>query len=285
MVPVAGAAGTVSVAPTVAVEANAGLSLRPLLSVVVPVYNEEMAIGDLLRRLLGAGEIPLEILVVDDGSTDRSREIAEGLARQDSRIRLLRHPNNLGKGAAIRTALPHLRGGVVAIQDADLEYDPADLPRLVAAFADPAVEVVYGSRWLGRRRTPQRWSSYLASRLLSALTNVLYGSAITDEPTGYKLFRASVLRGLALECSGFDFCPEVTAKVLLLGCKIHEAPISYAPRTYAQGKKISWWDGVRAAWVLLKLRLRAGLVRRQARRGRLEALGAVGTRGSDIGTV
>ncbi|MBI4603027.1 MAG: glycosyltransferase family 2 protein [Planctomycetes bacterium] len=234
---------------------------RPgLLTVIVPVYNEAPTAGLLLRRLLSIPEPPLQVIAVDDGSTDGSRAILEAAARNEPRVLLLAHARNLGKGAAIRTALPHVRGEVVAIQDADLECDPRDLARMFELLESPEVDVVYGSRWLPSCSRTRLWSrclsSYLASRLLSAVTNLLYSSRLTDEPTAYKMFRTEILRGLSLEASGFDFCPEVTAKVLLSGRRIEEVPISYEPRSYRQGKKVTWRDGLRALWVLVKLRLR-----------------------------
>nr|HID13715.1 glycosyltransferase family 2 protein [Anaerolineae bacterium] len=169
-------------------------------------------------------------------------------------LKIVHHEQNRGKGAAIRTALEHVTGDVVITQDADLEYDPREYPRLLAPFEDPAVQVVYGSRNL-RRNPRSSWSFYWGGRLLSWIANLLYGSHITDEPTGYKVFRADLLRSLDLQSDGFEFCPEVTSKVLRRGIEIHEVPISYRPRAFDEGKKINWRDGLWAIWTLLKYRL------------------------------
>ncbi|MEK7287484.1 MAG: glycosyltransferase family 2 protein [Elusimicrobiota bacterium] len=224
------------------------------ISVIIPVYNEAATIAKTIRRVTDANPaLDMEILVVNDGSSDATQEAVEALG--EPRVVLLRHQVNQGKGAAIRAALAKARGEVVIIQDADLEYDPAEYSRLLEPILSGRTKVVYGSRILGRNNPKAGWSYYLGGRLLSFVTNWLYGTAITDEPTGYKVFKTEVLRGMNLECRGFEFCPEVTAKAALGGHRIIEVPISYHPRSIKEGKKIKWRDGLAALWVLLKNRI------------------------------
>lgn len=218
------------------------------LSVIIPVYNERETIAEALRRVK-AVPIEKEIIVVDDASTDGSLEL---LAR-DAEIRLLRHPENRGKGSAIRTALAAVTGDVVIIQDADLEYDPSDYPLLVEPIRRGEARVVYGSRFL-QSRPRMRWTNLLCNRLLALAANVLYGARITDEATCYKVFDAALLRELPLVCRRFEFCPEVTAKLRRRGVRIHEVPIRYTARTFDAGKKIRAWDAVEAFWTLLRYR-------------------------------
>jgi glycosyltransferase involved in cell wall biosynthesis len=228
------------------------------LSVIVPAYNEAETVAQVIERVLSVEleGFEREIIVVDDGSTDGTREILERMDGQwPDLVRVEHHEQNRGKGAAVRTALEHVTGDVVITQDADLEYDPEDYPKLLARFEDPAVQVVYGSRNL-RNNPRSSWSFYWGGRLVSWVSNLLYGSKLTDEATGYKLLRTDLLRSLDLQADGFEFCPEVTSKVLRRGVKIHEVPISYQPRTLEEGKKISWRDGVQAIWTLLRHRLR-----------------------------
>jgi dolichol-phosphate mannosyltransferase len=223
----------------------------PTLSVVIPVYNERETILEALDRVraLASSVERLELVVVDDASTDGSRELLE--AQPD--LVLVRHERNQGKGMAIRTALAHARGAVVAIQDADLEYDPQDLLRLMAPILRGEAKVVYGSRFRNGR-PKMALPNYVCNRLLAFTANLLYHAGLTDEATCYKLFDGELIRSLPLECRRFEFCPEVTAKVRKRGEKILELPISYAPRTYDSGKKIRWWDGVIALWTLVKYR-------------------------------
>jgi len=227
------------------------------LSVIIPVYNEAATIAQVIECVLAVelDTTEKEIVVVDDGSTDGSGAVLATLStRRPNPIKIVHHERNQGKGAAIRTALEHVTGDIVITQDADLEYDPQEYPSLLAPFEDPAVQVVYGSRNL-RLNPHSSWSFYWGGRLLSWIANLLYGSHITDEATGYKLFRTDLLRSLNLQSTGFEFCPEVTSKLLLRGVKIHEVPISYQPRSLDEGKKIDWCDGLQAIWTLLKYRL------------------------------
>lgn len=220
------------------------------LSVIIPVYNESGTIREIIKRVQ-AVPIDREIIVVDDGSTDSTCEILNQLT--DNGIILKRHDRNMGKGMAIRTGIKHVSGDAVVIQDADLEYDPQDYLVLIKPIIEGKARVVYGSRVLGGGKHSYR-RFYLGGRFLSILTNLLYGSSITDEPTCYKMFRADVLKDIKLECTGFEFCPEVTAKILKKGIKIVELPISYQPRLIREGKKIKWTDGVIAIWTLIKYR-------------------------------
>ncbi len=226
----------------------------PVLSVIIPAYNEAGTIARVLERVLALPGLELDVIVVDDGSTDGTADVAFRRARTDPRLRVLSHDRNRGKGAAIRTALPHAQGEVVVIQDGDLETDPRDILRLLSLFRRREVQVVYGSRWLcagGRRLS----ASLVAAKVLGLLTRILYGGAVTDVATCYKMFRIEVLHSLDLKVDRFSFCPEVTAKVLLAGHTIHEVPISYSPRTVREGKKIRWRDGINAVWTLLNVRL------------------------------
>jgi glycosyltransferase involved in cell wall biosynthesis len=227
------------------------------ISVIIPVYNEAATVTQVVEQVLEVklDDVEKEIIVVNDGSTDGTDAVLDSLAaRWPNPLKIVHHERNQGKGAAIRTALEHVTGDVVITQDADLEYAPQEYPRLLAPFENPAVQVVYGSRNL-HRNPRSSWSFYWGGRLLSWVANLLYGSHITDEATGYKAFRANLLRDLDLQSNGFEFCPEVTSKILRRGIRIHEVPISYQPRSFAEGKKINWCDGLRAIWTLLKYRL------------------------------
>jgi glycosyltransferase involved in cell wall biosynthesis len=226
------------------------------LSIIIPVYNEAETVDRVIERVLAVEleDFEREIIVVNDGSTDETGAILERLAdRWSSLLTVIHHEENQGKGAAIRTALERVGGDIVITQDADLEYDPREYSKLLALFEDPAVRVVYGSRNL-RKNPRSSWRFYWGGRLLSWVANLLYGSDLTDEATGYKLFRTELLRSLDLQADGFAFCPEVTGKVLRQNIEIHEIPISYEPRSLDEGKKISWRDGLEAVWVLIKHR-------------------------------
>jgi len=220
------------------------------LSVIIPSYNEAKTLPHILRRILEVGlEIDKEVLVVDDGSEDSTQAVLESL--HHPAIKVLRHRQNRGKGAAIRTALSEATGDIVLIQDADLEYDPACYPELIQPILEGRADVVYGSRVLGG--SPRSYGRYYwGGRFLSCLANTLYGIRITDESTGYKVMRTRLMKELHLECDGFDFCPEVTAKLARKGIPIHEVPIYYRPRSFAEGKKIRWKDG----WIAVKRLIR-----------------------------
>lgn len=220
------------------------------VSIIVPVYNEEKTIEELVRQLK---EVPLdkEIIIVDDGSTDKTKEILKGI--NDEEFRILTLNRNYGKGAAIRAALPFVRGDVVVIQDADLEYNPRELPMLLRPILEGQEKVVYGSRFL-KKRPKMRLLNLIANKILAWTATLLLGRRLTDEATCYKAFQTSLLRSLELKCRGFEFCPEVTAKLGKRGIKIKELPISYNPRTKKEGKKVRWKDGFIALYTLFKYR-------------------------------
>ena len=231
-----------------------------LLSILIPAYREQATIAEILRRVAAidtsAEGFTKEVIVCDDGSDDDTFAIASAAAAADPTIRVVRHEQNQGKGAAIRTALASARGDYVLIQDADLEYEVSDYPALLRPAAAGA-DVVYGSRFLANPRpTGMRTANYVANRVLSTTANLLYGLAITDEATCFKLFRTELLRSLDLECTGFEFCPEVTAKLGKRKVPILEVPIAYTARALDEGKKVRWTDGVEAMWVLLKHRVK-----------------------------
>jgi dolichol-phosphate mannosyltransferase len=229
--------------------------VTPLLSVIVPLLNERSTLAEVIHRIR-ATDFHLEIIAVDDGSTDGSVALLEDLRREPGApLRVLRHERNQGKGAAVRTGLEAATGGIVLIQDADLEYDPADYGALLAPFADLSVGAVYGSRNLRAGNGRSNFAFYWGGRFLSWFANRLYGARLTDEATGYKVVRTPLLRELELHASGFDFCAELTGKLLRRGVRIVEVPISYRPRSRTEGKKIRWHDGLTAIWTLLKLRL------------------------------
>lgn len=224
----------------------------PPVSVVIPACNEAAWLSELLRRVRATGLVQ-QIVVVDDGSRDDTWQVLAQMTEGTPTLVVARHERNRGKGAAIRTGLALAEGDLVLIQDADLEYDPADYARLLAPFADGSVQAVYGSRNLQPNpRSTQAF--YWGGRALSMWANLLYGSRLTDIATGYKVVRTPLLRELGLACDGFEFCEEITAGLLRRGVRIHEVPISYHPRTRAQGKKIRARDGFTALWTLVRLR-------------------------------
>lgn len=218
------------------------------LSVIIPAYNESDTIAQVIENVR-AVDIEKEIIVADDCSTDGTREFV----RSQPDVKLVENPRNLGKGLSIRAALEHVTGDVVLIQDADLEYDPQDYPKLIAPILDDRADMVYGTRFT-RGRPRMRLANYLANKLFAFIATVLYGAKVTDEATCYKAFRTEVIKSLDLRCRRFEFCPEVTARLLKRGYRYAEVPIWYEARTHAQGKKITWWDGVECVWALVKYR-------------------------------
>jgi len=230
------------------------------LSIVIPVYNEEQTIGEVVERVWAAdlGGIEREVVIANDGSTDQTcKALDESRWIADPRVKRYDCPINLGKGAAVRLGLAFATGDVLLIQDADLELDPNEYGRLLAPILDGRARIVYGSRFL---EPSQRiaFRRRLANRLLTMLTNVLFGARLTDMETAYKVFRREALDGIRLRCVGFDFEPEITARFLRAGYEILEVPIRYNPRRTDEGKKIRWIDGVDAVYALLKCRLVRG---------------------------
>lgn len=221
------------------------------LSVIIPVYNERATIVEVVRRVLSQ-PYPMEIVIVDDYSTDGTRDILQQTAWPPN-VQVLYHAKNMGKGAGIRTALGAVSRDIILIQDADLEYNPSDFAIVLRPILDGVADVVYGSRFLGIHRSFML-HHYLGNKALTLLTNVLYNNILTDMETGYKAFRAPVLKGMRIRSDRFDFEPEITAKVLKRGYRIYEVPIYYAGRDYAEGKKITWRDGVAAIRALIRYR-------------------------------
>jgi dolichol-phosphate mannosyltransferase len=221
-----------------------------LLSILVPVFNESRTVASVIDRLMSIDlPVPREIVVVNDGSSDGTREALDAYAGRGDGLRVLHVEQNAGKGAAIRLGLQHARGTIIAIQDADLELDPAQLAALVTPIVAGETKVVYGSRFLaGRPDAP--WLTVLANRTLTVVTNLLFGARITDMETCYKIMRTDVARSLELEANRFDIEPEITAKLLLSGHPIQELPVYFQPRQRAEGKKIGWRDGFHALRVL-----------------------------------
>jgi glycosyltransferase involved in cell wall biosynthesis len=226
------------------------------LSVVIPVYNERRWIRELVRRV-AAVPIPKEILIVDDGSTDGTREILRELERHRD-VRVLYQPNNQGKGAALRQAFRQARGDIVLIQDADLEYDPSEYPRLIQPILENRADVVYGSRFIGESHRVLYYWHYLANKILTTLSNVVTNLNLTDMETCYKVFRREVLADIRLKSNRFGFEPEITAKVARRrdpSWRIYEIPISYSGRTYEEGKKIGLRDALNALFCILRYSL------------------------------
>jgi glycosyltransferase involved in cell wall biosynthesis len=229
------------------------------LSVIIPVYNEKETIEAVLRNVaqVHLEGMDREIVVVDDGSRDGTGEILQRMEREKT-VPILKayfHPQNLGKGAAIATALSHITGDIVIIQDADLEYHPQDYPALILPILRFKADAVYGTRFLGIHRAFLFWH-YMANKGLTFATNLLYDSMISDMEVGYKAFRADVIKNIPFKAKGFDFEPEITAKILKRKLKLYEVPIMYSGRDYNEGKKITWKDGVKAIWTLIKYRFK-----------------------------
>ena len=227
-----------------------------LLSIIVPVFNEHNTVAEIIRRMRTV-ELPLdrEIIVVDDGSSDGTEKVLPTL--EDSTVRVIRHTGNRGKGAAIRTGMESARGDLVLIQDADLEYDPEDWPKLLAPVLRGKARVVYGSRFTGEH-TNLMYLHWIGNKFLSLVTNVLYNTTLSDMETCYKLFDRQVLEGITIRAQRFEFEPEITAKVLSKGYRIYEVPISYAGREFHEGKKITWRDGFGALATLIRYRFWKG---------------------------
>lgn len=223
------------------------------LSVIMPAYNEERTIEKILRKVDATG-IAKEIIVVDDASTDSTGEIISRLKGEISGLKIVRHERNRGKGSAIRSALPHVEGEIVIIQDADLEYDPGEYSKIIAPIKSGDADVVYGSRFLGGPHRVLYFWHYVANKLITTIANALYNVNLNDLETCYKAFRAEVIKTLEIRSNKFGFEPEVTAKVIKAKYRIYEVPISYYGRTYEEGKKITWKDGIAAIFFLVRYR-------------------------------
>jgi glycosyltransferase involved in cell wall biosynthesis len=232
------------------------------LSVLVPVYNEERTLEEVVRRVCDF-QIPKEIILVDDGSEDQSRKILTRLQEENARakdplnqIKVFFQPINQGKGAALKVAFSHVTGDVIIIQDADLEYDPKDYPSLLQPIQAGLADVVYGTRFYGSgaHRVLFFWH-YMGNLALTLIANMLTNLNLSDMEVGYKVFRAEVLKGIELKSKRFGFEPEITVKLAKKGCRFYEVPISYHGRTYEEGKKITWKDGVAALYYMIRFRL------------------------------
>ena len=230
------------------------------LSIIIPVYNEEKTVSEVIDKIkkIEIKNTSKEMIIVDDFSTDNTRSILKKI--KDKSIKILYHKKNMGKGAAIRTALEHTTGSIISIQDADLEYNPRNIIKLIKPIINETYDVVYGSRFLGKtfalfgkKKTPLPLH-WLGNRVLTFITNILYLNSITDMETGCKVFNKIIFNDIKINASRFDFEPEITAKIMKKGYKIKEIPIDFNPRTFKEGKKITWKDGIKAAYYLVKYR-------------------------------
>ncbi|MBI3036822.1 glycosyltransferase family 2 protein [Candidatus Woesearchaeota archaeon] len=230
------------------------------LSVVMPVYNEINTIGQILSRVSSVvlPGIKKEIIVVDDFSTDGTREFLAEV--KSGKVKVVFHEKNMGKGCAVRTGLRHATGDIIIFQDADVEYDPNDYGKLIQPIVDGKADVVFGSRFLGKSLSELGHgrlvlpAHFMGNKILTFITNIFYGQKLTDMETGYKVFRGSVIKGLDFRANRFDMEPEITSKLLKRRVKVVEVPIRYFARDFSQGKKITWKDGMKAAWCLVKFR-------------------------------
>jgi len=223
------------------------------ISIIIPIYNEIHLLPKVLEKVREV-DLEKELILVDDFSKDGTRKYLKEEQESQPNTTVVYHKRNHGKGRAIRSGLKHVTGDIVIIQDADLEYDPAEIPSIVQPIIEERCEVTYGSRFLGRTPTGMRLENYIANRLLALSVAILFQQVITDEATAYKAFRADLIKSIPLKCQRFEFCPEVTAKILLRGHRIHEVPVTFFARTFEEGKKIGWKDFVEAIWTLLRCR-------------------------------
>ena len=219
------------------------------LSVIIPVFNEVQTIQEIIKKVKEA-PFEKEIIVVDDCSTDGTRDLLK--EKEGDGVTVLFHESNQGKGAAIRTAIPHISGDIAIVQDADLEYHPSEYPRLIAPILEGKADVVYGSRFQGGTHRVLFFWHAVGNKIITTLSNILTDLNLSDMETGYKVFRAEVLKKIKIESNRFGFEPEITAKIAKMGCHIYEVPISYWGRDYTQGKKINWKDGLAAIYWIIK---------------------------------
>lgn len=226
------------------------------LSVIMPVYNERDTLEEIVRQVKATGLVH-EIIMVDDGSTDGTREIMKQW-HDDDIVRVFYHEKNSGKGSAVRTGFKNATGDIYIIQDADLEYDPRDYIDVIRPIVEGRADVAYGSRFLGKPARKMNFWHRVGNFILTMMTNVLYNLDLTDMETCYKAFRREIIQSIRIEEDRFGFEPEITAKIAKLGCRVYEVGISYSGRTYEQGKKIGWKDGVRAVYCILRYNLRRG---------------------------
>jgi len=222
------------------------------LSLIIPIYNEEELLQTVLEHVRAAVPPDHELILVDDHSTDGTGAILAKEQQKPDTI-VVRHQKNQGKGAAIRSGLSHATGDIIIVQDADMEYDPADIPKVIKPIVEGKTNVAYGSRFLGSVEK-MRLPNFVANKLLAWIVSLLYFHRITDEATAYKAFRSDVIKSVTLKCKRFEFCPEVTAKALRKGEKIIEVPVKFSARSFEEGKKIGWRDFFVAVWTLLKYR-------------------------------
>jgi len=222
------------------------------ISIIIPAYNEEITIGELVSKvqMVDFEKNEKEIIVVDDGSYDKSYENASKLKN----IILLKHKQNQGKGAAVKTGIKRASGDIILIQDADLELDPQDIPLLIKPLIEGESLAVYGSRLIGKKNPKHNFLYYFGGKFITFITDLLYGIKLTDEPCGYKAFKADLIKKIKINDNGFGFEPEITAKIARMKIKIKEVPVSYYPRNRMQGKKLNILDGMRAVWTLFKYR-------------------------------
>jgi len=226
------------------------------LSIVIPIYNERELLPIVLKQIREVNyPLVTELILVDDCSSDGTREYLKEVEEPKEDTVVLYHKKNVGKGAGLRSGFRRATGDIIVVQDADLEYDPKEIPAVIQPILDHRCKVSYGSRFLGRVPTGMRIQNFVANRILAFLVILLFGQVITDEATAYKAFDAEVLRGIRLRCRRFEFCPEVTAKVLMKGERIHEVPVTFFARTVEEGKKIGWKDFFEAVWTMMRCRL------------------------------
>ena len=223
------------------------------LTFLLPVFNERATVEQILQSVEDSG-LADRIIVVDDGSTDGTREVLQDIVSRNPLVELHLHDRNRGKGAALRTGFAKVETDLVLVQDADLEYDPRDVPALLVPLEEDKADVVYGSRFLGAPRRPTMFWHMVANKMLTLMTNVLYNTILTDMETGYKLFRRAVIQDITIRSNRFDFEPEITAKLLKRRVRLFEVPITFNPREYSEGKKIGLSDAFAAVWALLKFR-------------------------------